>query len=278
MRLRRIIADRMWTFLCVAAVATAVIPLASIMFDVTAKGIFALNTDFFTQLPPLANTQGGGMGNAIQGTLLLVGLSSAIGLPIGIISGIYTSEYGGKNAYGATIGFLGDVLSGIPSIVTGILVYITIVLVFKGFSLLAGGLALGTMMIPIVSNTTTQAFKAVPNSIREASTSLGVRKWRTSLLVVANAKSSVATAVLLAIARITGETAPLILTAGISTQWYTGPFHPVASLTYYIYYFATSPFTNWQDLAWGAALFLMIIVLGINLGVRIVTRQKRSYA
>jgi len=268
----------MWTFLCVAAVATAVIPLASIMFDVTAKGIFALNTDFFTQLPPLANTQGGGMGNAIQGTLLLVGLSSAIGLPIGIISGIYTSEYGGKNAYGATIGFLGDVLSGIPSIVTGILVYITIVLVFKGFSLLAGGLALGTMMIPIVSNTTTQAFKAVPNSIREASTSLGVRKWRTSLLVVANAKSSVATAFLLAIARITGETAPLILTAGISTQWYTGPFHPVASLTYYIYYFATSPFTNWQDLAWGAALFLMIIVLGINLGVRLVTRQKRSYA
>jgi len=133
-------------------------------------------------------------------------------------------------------------------------------------------------MIPIVSNTTGEALKAVPNSIREASLALGVRKWRTSLLVIANAKRSIATASLLAIARITGETAPLILTAGISTLWFTGFNQPVASLTYYIYYFATSPFTNWQNLAWGAALFLMIIVLGINMGVRVLTRGKRVYA
>jgi phosphate transport system permease protein len=278
MRFRRILADRIWISTAIIGMLIAIVPLVSILADVAAKGIYSINYGFFTELPPLANQPGGGMGNAIQGTLLLVALSSAIGLPIGLISGIYASEYGTSNGYGSTIRFLGDVLSGVPSITTGILIYTTIVLAFKSFSLLAGAIALGTMMIPIVSNTSTQAFKAVPNSIREASTSLGVRKWRTSLLVVANAKRSVATACLLAVARITGETAPLILTAGISTQWFTGTNQPVASLTYYIYYFATSPFTNWQDLAWGSALILVVIVLGINLAVRIVTRGSRHYA
>lgn len=218
------------------------------------------------------------MANAIQGTLMLVGLSSLIGLPIGLFSGIYITEYGNNNKYGSTVRFLGDVLAGIPSIVTGVLVYTLIVLTFQSFSIVAGSLALGSMMIPIVSNTTAEALKSVPNSIREASHALGIRKWRTVLLIVANAKRSIATASLLAIARITGETAPLILTAGISTLWFSGPFSPVASLTYYIYYFATSPFHNWQDLAWGAALVLMAIVLGINVAVRLITRGKKTYA
>jgi phosphate transport system permease protein len=277
-RLRRRIADRVWVSLSVISIFVAVVPLASIIADVTIKGISSINLDFFTQLPPLANTPGGGMGNAIQGTLLLIALSGAIGLPVGLISGIYTAEYGNNNRYGKTIRFLGDVLAGIPSITTGVLVYALVVIPLRGFSVLAGSVALGTMMIPIVSNTSSQALKSVPNSIREASTALGVRKWRTTFVVVANAKSSIATACLLAIARITGETAPLILTAGISTQWFSGLDQPVASLTYYIYYFATSPYTNWQDLAWGAAFFLMAIVLGINLVVRIVTRGKRVYA
>jgi phosphate transport system permease protein len=278
MMYRRILADKLWISLSMVAVVVAVVPLASILFDVAVKGIPSIGADFFTQLPPLENQPGGGLGNAIQGTILLVAFSSAIGIPIGLISGIYTSEYGAASVYGSTVRFLGDVLSGVPSIVTGILVYSTVVLTLKSFSLIAGSLALGTMMIPIVSNTTTQAFRAVPNSIREASMSLGVRKWRTALLVVANAKRSVATACILAVARITGETAPLILTAGISTQWYSGANQPVASLTYYIYYFATSPFANWQNLAWGAALFLIMIVLGINLVVRLVTREKPIYA
>lgn len=273
MRLRRIIADKVWISLAVVALLVAVIPLASIIFDVTVNGIGSISAGFFLQLPPLANEPGGGMGNAIQGTFLLIAVASAIGLPVGLIAGVYTSEYGTRG-YGATVRFLGDVLSGIPSIVTGVLVFITIVLVFKGFSLVAGAVALGIMMIPIVSNTSHQALRAVPNSLREASTSLGVRKWRTSLLVVSNAKRAVATGCLLAIARITGETAPLILTAGSSTQWFTSPFHPVASLTVYVWYFATSPFTNWQQLAWGAAFFLMVIVLGINLAVRLATREK----
>jgi phosphate transport system permease protein len=276
MRLRRVLANKFWISLSVVAVIFAVVPLIAIVFDVTLKGLSSISLGFFTQLPPLADAKGGGMGNAIQGSLILIALSAAIGLPIGLVSGIYTSEYG-ENKYGATVRFLGDVLSGIPSIVTGLLVYALIVLPFKGFSVVAGSVALGTMMIPIVSNTSSQALKAVPNSIREASTALGVRKWRTTFVVLANAKRSVATACLLAIARISGETAPLILTAGISTQWYTGLNQPVASLTYYIYYFATSPSNNWIDLAWGAAFILMAIVLGINIAVRLVTRGKRVY-
>ena len=277
MRLRRYVADRALIALSMGAVVIAVVPLLSIVVDVTMKGISSINFAFFTQAVPLANTPGGGMGNAIQGTLLLVILSALIGLPVGLLSGIYTSEYG-NNWYGSSIRFLGDVLAGIPSIVTGVLVYALIVIPFHGFSIFAGSVALGAMMIPIVSNTSSQALKAVPNSIREASTALGSRKWRTTLEVVANAKSSIATACLLAIARITGETAPLVLTAGISTQWYSGLNQPIASLTYYVYYFATSPFANWQNLAWGAALTLMVIVLGINAVVRVVTRGKRTYS
>jgi phosphate transport system permease protein len=277
MRLRRVLADKFWISLSIVALVIAIVPLVAIVFDVTLKGISSISVGFFTQLPPLANAPGGGMGNAIQGTLILIGLSAVIGIPIGLVSGIYTSEYG-DNAYGSTVRFLGDVLAGIPSIATGVLVYTLIVLPLRGYSVLAGSVALGTMMIPIVSNTSSQALKAVPNSIREASTALGVRKWRTTFVILANAKRSVATACLLAIARITGETAPLIMTAGNSTQWFTGLNQPVASLTFYIYYYATSPFVNWQDLAWGAAFILMAIVLGINIAVRLVTRGKRVYA
>jgi phosphate transport system permease protein len=278
LRLRRVISDRLWTGFTIVALGLAIVPLASILLDITTKGVSVINLDFFTQLPPLANTPGGGMGNAIQGTLLLVGLSCAIGLPIGLFSGVYVSEYGETNRYGSVIRFLGDVLAGIPSIVTGVLAYTLIVLTFRSFSVLAGGVALGTMMIPIVSNTTAEALKSVPNSIREASIALGIRKWRTSLLIIANAKKAIATASLLAIARITGETAPLILTAGISTLWFSGLNQPVGSLTYYIYYFGTSPYQNWQNMAWGAALLLIAIVLGINAAVRLITRGKKAYA
>lgn len=277
MKLQRLLADRFLIALSLVAVVVAIVPLVSVVYYVTAKGLPAVNLNFFTQLPPLANTPGGGMGDAIQGTLILVGLSALIGVPIGLLSGIYISEYG-RNWYGSTVSFLGDVLAGIPSIVTGILAYTLIVVPLHGFSVTAGSVALGTMMIPIVSNTSSQALKAVPHSIREASTALGSRRWRTTLEVVSNAKSGIATACLLAIARITGETAPLILTAGISNHWFVGFNQPVASLTYYVYYFATSPFANWRELAWGAALILMVIVLGINVVVRVVTRGKRAYS
>jgi phosphate transport system permease protein len=283
MNTRRAVLDRLWIGFTFVAVAIAVVPLLSILADVVYKGIASINIDFFTKLPPPAcftppRCASGGMANAIQGTLILVALSSAIGIPIGIISGVYVSEYGNNNAYGSSVRFLGDVLAGIPSIVTGVLVYTLVVIPLRGYSVTAGAIALGSMMIPIVSNTSAEALKTVPNSIREASHALGVRKWRTALLVVAQAKRSIATGSLLAIARITGETAPLILSAGFSWLWFSGLNHPAASLTYYIYFFAISAYPNWKSLAWGAAFILIVIVLGINAGVRIITRSKKVYS
>jgi len=280
---RRFVYDKLWFAFTLIAVAIAVIPLIAIVADVVYKGIAAINVDFFTMLPPppcsaLKGCTPGGMGDAIQGTLLLVALSSAIGIPIGIISGIYVTEYGNNNFYGSIVRFLGDVLAGIPSIVTGVLVFTLVVIPLRGYSVTAGSVALGSMMIPIVSNTSAEALKSVPGSIREASLALGVRKWRIALLIVANAKRSIATACLLAIARITGETAPLLLSAGISELWFSGLGHPVASLTYYIFYYGTSPYTNWKSLAWGAALILIVIVMGINILVRIMTRSKKVSA
>ena len=153
-----------------------------------------------------------------------------------------------------------------------------VVVPLRGYSAYAAGIALGTMMIPIVSNTSAEALKTVPNSIREASVALGIRKWRVVLLMVANAKRSIATACLLAIARITGETAPILLTGGISQLWFSGLGHPIATLTLYIFYYGTSAYSNWKALAWGAAFVLIVIVMGINLMVRLATRSKRVYA
>lgn len=283
MKLQRVVFNKLWIAFTLIAVVAAVVPLLSILADVIYKGAASMNTNFFTSLPPpacLASSRcaPGGLGDAIQGTLILVALSSTIGIPIGIISGIYVSEYGNNNLYGSLVRLLGDVLAGIPSIVTGVLVYTLVVIPLRGYSVTAGSIALGTMMIPIVSNTSAEALKAVPNSIREASHALGIKKWRIALLMTANAKRTIATACLLAIARITGETAPLLLSAGISELWFSGLGHPVASLTYYIFYFATSPYSNWKALAWGAALVLIIIVMGINVAVRIMTRSKEVYA
>jgi phosphate transport system permease protein len=275
MNLRRRLADRVWVALSLVALAVAIIPLASIIYFVTANGVSVLNLGFLTRFtaPP---GEPGGISNALQGTLILTALASSIGLPIGILSGVYISEYG-RNRYGSTVRFLGDVLAGIPSIVTGILVYELIVIPTHHYSALAGGVALGTMMIPIVSNTTGEALKLVPNSIREASMALGIRRWRTAILVIANAKSGIATGSLLAIARITGETAPLLLTALGSTLGYQGLGQPIASMTVVIFEYATSPSKDWQAQAWGASFVLMLTVLGLSIIVRLATRE-RGYA
>ena len=278
MKSRRFLMDKVWISLACVSVVIAIAPLASILYYVTVRGLPAMNLDFFTKLPPLPRPGAvGGLGNAIQGTLILVGLAACIGLPFGVLSGIYVSEYG-KNFYGRTVRFLGDVLVGNPSIVVGILGFTLLFQPFHGDNLYAGVFALGVIMIPIVSITTAEALNLVPNSIREASASLGIRKWRTSLLVVANARSGVATGALLAMARVMGETAPLVLTVGISNFWYAGPTTPVASLTYFIYYYGTSGLQNWVNLAWGAAFFLIVMVIGINLAVRLLTRGRITYA
>lgn len=277
MKTRRVLQDKLLIGLSTAAVVVAIIPLVAIIYDVTLKGITSFDLNFFTKLPPLPNKNNGGLGNAVQGTFILVGAASAIGIPIGLLSGVYMAEYGGKK-YGSAIRFLGDSLAGIPSIVTGILVYTLLVIPMGTQSMIAGSIALACIMIPIVSNASGQALRAVPNSIREASTALGVRKWRTTFVVAANAKSSLATGSLLAAARAMGETAPLLLTAGLSRFWFKGPDYLIASMPYYIYSYATSPYTNWQNLAWTSALVLLIIVLGINAVVRTVTRSVKIYA
>lgn len=278
MKSRRFFMDKVLISLVCVSVVIAIVPLASILYYVTVRGLPAMNLDFFTKLPPLPNPGApGGLGNAIQGTLILVGLAACVGLPFGILSGIYVSEYG-KNFYGRTVRFLGDVLVGNPSIVVGILGYTLLFQPFHGDNLYAGVFALSIIMIPIVSVATAEALNLVPNSIREASAALGIRKWRTSLLVVSNARSGVATGALLATARVMGEAAPLILTVGFSNFWYAGPTAPVASLTYAIWYFGTSGLQNWINLAWGAAFFLIVIVIGVNLAVRLLTRRRMTYA
>lgn len=269
---RRALKDRILIGLTFVCVVIAIVPLATILYYVTVRGLPAISLEFFTKVTPPPSVAEG-MGNAVQGTLLLVGLATCIGIPFGVLSGVYISEYG-KNLFGRTVRFFGDVLVGNPSIVFGLLVAIVIVSPTHGYSVVAGSVALGTLMIPIVTVATAEALKMVPNSIREASTALGVRKWRTSLLVVSNAKSGVATGALLATARIMGETAPLLLTAGSSTLWYNGLWRPVASLPSYIYLFGISPFPDWITLAWGAAFILIVIVMGINITVRMLTRRR----
>lgn len=278
MKRTRLAADWFWTGLCLLAVGLAVLVLLAIVADVALKGIADFDVAFFTKLPPLPNAKApGGLANAIQGSLILVAGAAAFGIPVGIVSGIYISEFG-SGLYGSVISFLGDVLAGIPTIVTGILVFTLVVLPLHAFSVVAGSIALGSIMVPVVSSTTAHSLRAVPNSIREGSLALGVGKWRTTLVILGNAKSSVATASLYAVARAMGETAPILLTVGSSSFWFSGAWSPVATLTYYIYDYATSATPNWVALAWTAALVLMLIVLGINAAVRVITRRKTAYS
>jgi phosphate transport system permease protein len=273
---RRVL-DKIWVALALVAVVAAVAPLASILYFVIVRGISQINLTFLTQLPAPPGYPGGGIANALQGTLILIALASAVGIPVGVLSGVYVSEYGAPR-YAGSVRFVADVLAGVPSIVTGVLVYLLIVIPTHSFSALAGGFALGTIMIPIVSSTTSEALKLVPSSIREASAALGILRWRTTLTVISNARAGIMTGVFLGIARTTGETAPLLLTTLGSTLWFSGVNQPTASLTLLIYDYATSASKQWQAQAWGASLILVLTVLGIDVLVRAVTKSKIRYA
>ncbi|HXW36639.1 MAG TPA: phosphate ABC transporter permease PstA [Nitrososphaerales archaeon] len=279
MNARRKLVDRFWIAFTLVALVLALAPLASIIYYVTVKGLAALNISFFTHNFSQVGTEGG-IANALQGTFLVVLLASAIGVPTGVLSGVYVAEYGSKR-YGEIVRFLADVLVGIPSIVTGILIYSTLVLSlpapFRGYTAFAGGVALGFMEIPIVSNTTSEALRTVPNSLREASAALGVRKWRATLVIMANALSGVTTGILLATARIAGETAPLLLTALGSTRGFQGWFQAMETMTLFIFQNATSGTPFLVEQAWGASFILLITVLGINIIVRIVTRRRTTF-
>jgi phosphate transport system permease protein len=257
--------------LCLAA---AVVPLASILVEVVANGIGAINLQFLTVLPGVPGETIGGIAPAIEGTLLLIGLTCLFGIPPGILAGIYLAEFG-DNQFGRSIRFLTNVLTEFPSIVVGILVSVLVVVATHQYSPLAGGAALSIIMLPIITRTTEESLKTVPNSIRDAAMALGIRRWRTTISVVlSTGRSGIITGVLLSVARISGETAPLILTILGSNFLFSSWNQPIDALPLRIYHdaFEADPFTRQQ--AWGAALVLIAIVLTLNIAVRLAVRGK----
>ncbi len=257
----------------VAALA-AIIPLVLIFYYTISKGITYLNLDFFLAMPKPVGESGGGMANAIVGTLILIGLGGLIGVPVGIMTGTYLSEFG-NNKFAYAVRFLTDVLSGIPSIVVGVVAYTMVVVPMKHFSALAGGIALGILMIPTITRTTEEMIKLVPHSLREAGLALGIPKWKTTLaIVLRTAWKGIATGVLLGLSRAAGETAPLLFTALGNRFWSTSIGQPIASLTVYIYDYARAPFEDWNQQAWTAALVLILLISVLSLLFRIITRSK----
>lgn len=272
---RKIINYIMLVF-CIAASVLTILPLIYIFFYTTASGISAINLDFFTQLPKPVGETGGGMANAIVGTAILVGLGSAIGIPVGVLAGIYVAEYSG-GIFANIIKFVTDVLSGVPSIILGIFAYGVVVLPMGGFSALAGGFALGILMIPTITRITEEMLKLVPQNLREASLALGVSRWKTTIrIVLKTASAGIITGILLAIARAAGETAPLLFTAFGNRFWSTSLDEPISSIPVQIFTFAISPYEDWHKQAWAGAFVLIFLVFLVNLIVRIVTRTKYS--
>ena len=256
------------------AAVLATLPLLFILFHLLKQGASTLTPDFFTNMPRPVGEPGGGMSNAIVGTLILIVIAGAIGLPVGIGAGLYLAEKRG-GTLAVIVRFLSDVLNGLPSIVLGIFAWQFLVRPFGNFSALAGGIALGAMMIPLVTRTTEEMIRLVPNSLREAALALGYPRWRTSLSVILRtALPGIVTGALVAVARIAGETAPLLFTAFGNQFWSTALDEPIAALPLQIFAYAISPYDEWHAQAWAGALVLIIIVLTISLAARHATRAR----
>ncbi|OLB02206.1 MAG: phosphate ABC transporter, permease protein PstA [Verrucomicrobia bacterium 13_2_20CM_54_12] len=247
-------------------------PLGLVFFHLVVNGASSLNWDFFTKLPAPVGAVGGGMANAIVGSLELLALAGAIGIPIGVLGGVYLAEYGSARI-NSVLRFLADVLNGVPSITWGVVVYGMVVLRFKGFSTYAGGLALGLIMIPLILRTTEEVILLVPNGYREAALALGVSRWKTIVhIVMKTASKGIITGILLALARVGGETAPLLFTAFGNRFWNHSLSQPIAALPLQIFTYAISPYDDWHRQAWAGALVLVTGVFCVNILVRILTR------
>jgi phosphate transport system permease protein len=265
---RRLVSNAM-VGLMIVAVVVALLPLFFILFDLVVKGAGSLSVDFFTKMPAPAGETGGGVAHAIVGTLIIVGTASLIGLPIGIAAGIYCAEYPGSRLTWVTR-FVADVMNGTPSIVVGVFAWAWIVATQKHFSALAGSAALAMLMIPMVMRTTEEMIKLVPNSLREAALALGYPRWRTSLAIVMRTTlPGIVTGSLLAVARIAGETAPLLFTALGSQYMSYNINQPMAALPLTVFTYATGPYEEWHRYAWAAALVLILVVFVLSLGARL---------
>jgi len=271
-RTRRAVSGIMTTLTALCTIVAVGI-LAIILGYIAMRGISSLNFRFLVETPRPVG-EGGGIGNAIVGSAALLALSCAVGIPLGIGTGIYLSEFG-RGWFATFVRFLVDTLTGVPSIVTGVFIYAVIVLWMQHFSAYAGGIALALIMIPIVARTTEEMIKLVPHSLREGALALGAPQWRVTLgVVVPAAASGIATGAMLAIARVSGETAPLLFTAFGSRFFPRNLNEPIASLTVQIYNYAISPYDEWHAQAWAATLVLMALILSINILVRFLTRKK----
>lgn len=264
----RLVLDKIMMGVVFGCVVVALIPLGSILLEVFKNGVSALSVEFLTQPPGAIGSGEGGIGPAIQGTIIIIGMSSLIGIPIGLMSGIYLAEFG-DNKLARIIRFFNDVFMEFPSIVLGIFAFLTIVLILGHFSLWAGAFALSLIMFPIVARTTEVSLKMVPLMYREAGLALGLKKWViTCRIVLSAAKSGMITGILLAVARIGGETAPLIMTILGSSQFFAGFDSPMDALPLRIWRLSLLPYDSAQLQGWGAAVVLIVIILAINLGVR----------
>jgi phosphate transport system permease protein len=270
--LRRRFSDRFATGAAVGAVVLVLAPLAAIFGYLVYKGIGSINLNFLTKIPAPPGEAGGGMANAIAGTAYILLIASAFGVPIGIGAGVYLAEYG-RNRFGDLVRFTADVLNGVPSIVVGIVGW-AILVVGHGFSAISGGVALAIMMIPTITRATESMLLLVPHVVREAAYGLGVSRWRTTLsITLRTASSGIITGIMLAFARVAGETAPLLFTAFGNTYWNWKINQPTAALSLQIYTYAISPFDDWHRQAWAGALILIVLIVGAVTAVRIASSR-----
>jgi phosphate transport system permease protein len=273
--------SKVMTGLVFACAILALIPLGALLFYVITKGIVRLSPQLFTQLPPppfprdSPQFYSGGFGNAVIGTFMTVGIGSLLSIPFGILAAIYLSEFARDTKVANAINFFTNVLSGVPSIVMGVFAYSLIVLATRSYSAMAAGFAIAILMLPLIVRTSTEALEAIPNNIRQASVGLGASDYQTVLKVVLPAAiPAILTGIILSIARAAGETAPVLFTALFSNFWNLDPWRPTATLAVLVYNFAITPFANWQELAWSAALVLITLVLLANILARWVISKR----
>jgi phosphate transport system permease protein len=274
---KRMLVNKLVTIFTIVCVIAAIVPLASILIEVVKNGISAISFEFVTQPQGSIGSGSGGIAPAIQGTIIVVGLAAAIATPVGLLTGIYLSEFAKEGTFPNAVRFFNDVLTGLPSIVIGIVGYVVIVLALGSFSVMAGALALSIIMMPIVVRVTEETLKVVPYSLREAGHSLGISKAKITLFIVLPAaKDGILTGIVIAISRIAGETAPLIMTILGTSLFFTSLTGPVDALPLRIWRLASQPYESAHSFGWGSALILILMILALSMGLRLLL-QKRSY-